>query len=120
MKELYYTFAVDDVKGCSQFYKRNLNWAVEEFNDYYYRIETDSPIIFYLVDKTYLLDKLEIEESELSTLSFVTWEYDSEDELLEEKENLLSRGMKELGTIGHFLSDPEDVIWELKVRGGVL
>ena len=117
MKEFYYTFVVDDVRSCSKFYKTNFNWSVNEFNNHYFGIETESPIIFYLVDKTYILEKLGIEESELPTQSFVTWEYDNEGEMLEEKAGFLSRGMQELGSIGHFLIDPENVIWELKVRG---
>ena len=120
MKEFYYTFAVDKTEKCSLFYKRNFHWDVNAYNEHYCRIETDSPIIFYLVDRSYLLNRLKIEEDKLPTQSFVTWEYDALDELLKDKAGFLKNGMREIGEIGHFLIGPDEVIWELKVKGEVL
>lgn len=83
-------------------------------------INTQSPLVFCVVKKTYLYDSLGISEEELPEQSFCTWLYGSEEELLAEKAELLRKGLVQIGALGHFLRDGNGRIWELRKEGDLI
>lgn len=117
MREYSYTIIADNIITAEKYYKRYFNWEVEKKNSTFFILDTKSPLIFSVIEKEYLLSKLNITEEDIPVKSFCTWIYDSEKELLSEKEEFLKKGLIQIGTIGHFLKDSSGIIWELRRRG---
>lgn len=120
MRKYSYTLIVDDIKKSLEFYKKYFLWTVKEGSNFFATMETESPLKFSIVEKEYLFSKLNIEEAEIPEKSFCTWIYDSEEQLLAEKKELLSKGMVQIGMIGNFLKGQDGRIWELRKEGDII
>ena len=104
MTKYSYTLVVEDIEKSVAFYQQYFNWDADKKGKESAWINTQSPLVFSVVEKTYLYDGLGISE-ELPEQSFCTWLYGSEEELLAEKAELLRKGLVQIGALGHFLRD---------------
>ena len=114
MTKYSYTLVVEDIEKSVAFYQQYFNWKESAW------INTKSPLVFSVVEKTYLYAGLGISEEELPEQSFCTWLYGSEEELLAEKAELLRKGLVQIGALGHFLRDENGRIWELRKEGDLI
>ena len=114
MTKYSYTLVVEDIEKSVAFYQQYFNWNESVW------INTKSPLVFSMVEKTYLYAGLGISEEELPEQSFCTWLYGSEEELLAEKAELLRKGLVQIGALGHFLRDENGRIWELRKEGDLI
>lgn len=120
MRKYTYTLVVDNITESEEYYKKYFGWKTEQKNTSFMMVDTESPLRFGLVEKKYLMKNLGVKEEELPTNSFCTWLYDSKEELALEKEELLKKGLLQIGSIGCFFKDQRGMIWELRVKGDVI
>lgn len=120
MTKYSYTLVVEDIEKSAAFYQQYFNWDADRKGKESAWINTKSPLAFSVVEKTYLYDGLGISEEELPEQSFCTWLYESEEELLTEKAELLRKGLVQIGGLGHFLRDENGRIWELRKEGDLI
>ena len=120
MRKYSYTLIVDDISNSTEYYKKHFSWTVKKESDSFVIMETESPLIFSMVRKEYLYQNLNIDETEIPDRSFCTWIYDSEKQLLDDKQELLNKGMVQIGTIGNFLKGKDGKIWELRKEGDII
>lgn len=120
MKKYSYTLIVDDIKASEEYYKKHFGWIAEKKGEHFVLMDTESPLTFSVIEKEYLFQILNIDEADIPERSFCTWIYDSETQLLSEKEELLRKGMIQIGIIGHFLKGKDGMIWELRKKGDML
>lgn len=120
MRKYSYTLIVDDVSESAQYYHNNLDWEIAKQNENCAFIETRSPLCFSLVNKAFIFRRLHLNEQNVPTMSFSTWFYETESDLLMEMEQLVQKGMSVINGLGHFLQDQEGILWELRVKGELL
>lgn len=120
MKKYSYTIITDEITSAEKYYKKYFGWEAELKSDTFFSLDTKSPLKFSVIEKEYLLNNLGIKEEDIPVKSFCTWIYNSEEELLSEKEEFLSKGLVQIGAIGHFLKDKTGVIWELRKKGDLI
>ena len=120
MTKYSYTLVVEDIEKSVAFYQQYFNWDADKKGKESAWINTQSPLVFSVVEKTYLYAGLGISEEELPEQSFCTWLYGSEEELLAEKAELLRKGLVQIGALGHFLRDENSRIWELRKEGDLI
>ena len=104
MTKYSYTLVVEDIEKSVAFYQQYFNWNADRKGKESAWINTKSPLVFSVVEKTYLYAGLGI----------------SEEELLAEKAELLRKGMVQIGALGHFLRDENGRIWELRKEGDLI
>lgn len=120
MKNYSYTFVVDDINISEKYYEKYFGWTAKNKSESFAMIDTESPVVFSIVEKDYLLQVLNINEDGIPTRSFCTWIYESNEELQSEKAELLEKGMIQIGNKGHFLKGEDGMIWELRMRGDMI
>lgn len=120
MAKYSYTLAVEDVEKSADFYQKYFNWTAKKRGKEAAWIDTKSPLVFSVIEKNYLYNSLGITAEELPEKSLCTWLYESEEELLNEKERLLAKGLVQIGSLGHFLRDENGRIWELRKEGELI
>ena len=104
MTKYSYTLVVEDIEKSVAFYQQYFNWNADRKGKESVWINTKSPLVFSMVEKTYLYAGLGI----------------SEEELLAEKAELLRKGLVQIGALGHFLRDENGRIWELRKEGDLI
>ncbi|MCI8561557.1 MAG: hypothetical protein HFH03_10630 [Dorea sp.] len=120
MREYAYMLVTDSTAESEEYYQKYFHWTIAQKNTSFLMIDTKSPLKFGLVEKKYLIDALDIKDEDILTNSFCTWLYDSEEELMDEKEALLKKGVFQIGNTGRFFKDQKGMLWELRVKGDVI
>ena len=72
MTKYSYTLVVEDIEKSVAFYQQYFNWDADKKGKESAWINTQSPLVFCVVKKTYLYDSLGISEEELKEFIRIT------------------------------------------------